>query len=173
MKTYRHDLEPAYDRWRSRFASASLSHSLIMAAGIGVIVAAVGIALFALSRYLKISLSIAAAAGGIGQVAIVTVLLLIVLEQRRKKLIRLAQEFTFLNHHIRNAITQITLASYLDDQDAQQGVRREALERISGALRRIANSADLNGLSLDGDLTGAELSQEGLDAEQGVQKRTA
>jgi hypothetical protein len=100
-------------------------------------------------------------------------LLLIVLEQRRKKLIRLAQEFTFLNHHIRNAITQITMASYLADLDKQQRIRGEALERISGALRRIANSADLNGLSLEVDLTGAELAQEGANREEGIEKKTA
>jgi hypothetical protein len=174
MKTYQHELlEHAHDHWWLRFGSASLSHSLIMATVVGAVVASVGIALFALSRYLQIPWQIAAAAGGIGQVAIVTVLLLIVLEQRRKRLIRLAQEFTFLNHHIRNAITQLTMASYLADLDKQQRIRSAALERISGALRRIANSADLNGLSLEVDLTGAELSQEGADREEGVQMRTA
>ena len=33
-------------------------------------------------------------------------------------------------------------------------------------MRRVANSADLNGLSLEGDLTGAELIQEGADGEE-------
>jgi hypothetical protein len=131
------------------------------------------IALFALSRYLQIPWHIAAAAGGVGQVVIVSVLLLIVLEQRRKRLIRQAQEFTFLNHHIRNAITQMTMASYLSDPDKQQRIRCEALERISGALRRIANSVDLDGLSLEIDLTGAELMQEAADGEEVGRKRTA
>jgi len=103
----------------------------------------------------------------------VSVLLLIVLEQRRQKLIRLAQEFAFLNHHIQNAITQITMAWYLADLDKQQRIRSEALERISGALRRIANSADLDGLSLEVDLTGAELAREEADREEGVEKKTA
>jgi hypothetical protein len=84
-------------------------------------------------------------------------------EQRRKRSIRQTQEFTFLNHHIRNAITQMTMASYLADPNKQQRIRSEALERISGALRRVANSADLNELSLEVDLTGAELIQEGAD----------
>jgi hypothetical protein len=162
MKAYQHEREHAYYQSPPRFCSTSLAHSLIMAAGIGVIVAAVGIAL-----------PIAATTGGIGQVVIVTVLLLIVLERRRKKSIRLAQEFTFLNHHIRNAITQITMASYIADPDKQQRIRSEALQRISGALRRIANSADLNGLSLEVDLTGAELAQEGANREEGIEKKTA
>jgi hypothetical protein len=37
-----------------------------------------------------------------------------------------------LNHHIRNAITQITMASYLADPDKQQRIRCEAVERILG-----------------------------------------
>jgi len=138
-----------------------------------VLVASVGVALFALSRYLQTPWPIAAAAGGIGQVVIVTLLLVIVLEQRRKRSIRQEQEFTFLNHHIRNAITQMTMASYLADPDKQQRIRSEALERIAGALHRVANSADLKGLSLEVDLTGAELIQEGADGEERDEKRTA
>ena len=166
-------LAHAYDPGRSRFRSASLSHSLIIATAVGVLVAFVGIALFALSRYLQIPWHIAAAIGGVGQVVIVSVLLVIVLEQRRKKMIRQAREFTFLNHHIRNAITEMNMASYLADADKQQRIRCESMERISGALRRIANSEDINGLSLEVDLTGAELAQEGADAEQEYKKRTA
>ena len=166
MKTYQPELEHAYDQWRSGFRSASLFHSLILATLAGVVVAAVGIALFALSRYLQIPWHIAAAIGGVGQVVIVTFLLMIVLEQRRKRLIQHAQELTFLNHHIWNAITQMTMASYFTDADEQQRIRCEAVERISGALRRVANSADLNGISLEVDLTGVELTRE-------AEKRTA
>src|ERR1017187_969870 len=97
--------------------------------------------------------------GGVGQVVIVTFLLMIVLEQRRKRSIRQARELAFLSHHIWNAITQMTMASYLADPDKQQRIRCEAVERISGALRRVANSADLNGLSLEVDLTGVELTR--------------
>jgi hypothetical protein len=127
---------------------------------VGALVASVGIALFALSRYLQIPWHIAAAIGGVGQVVIVTCLLMIVLEQRRKRSIRQARELTFLNHHIRNAITEMTMASYLADPDKQQRIRCEAVERISGALRRVANSADLNELSLEVGLTGVELTRE-------------
>ena len=160
MKAYQHDLTHAYDPWRSRFRSASLLDSLIIATVVGALVASVGIALFALSRYLQIPWHIAAAIGGVGQVVIVTFLLMIVLEQRRKRSIRQARELAFLNHHIRNAITEMTMASYLADPDKQQRIRCEAVERISGALRRVANSADLKGLSLEVDLTGVELTRE-------------
>ena len=166
MRAYENELGNAYDSWRSRFRSASLFDSLMIATGVGVLVAAVGIALFALSRYLQIPWHIAAAIGGIGQVVIVGFLLMIVLEQRRKRSIRQARELTFLNHHIWNAITQMTMASYLADPNKQQRIRSEAVERISGALRRVANSADLNGLSLEVDLTGVELTRE-------ADKRTA
>jgi hypothetical protein len=160
MKAYQHDLAHAYEPWRSRFRSASLLDSLIIATVVGALVASVGIALFALSRDLQIPWHIAAAIGGVGQVVIVTFLLMIVLEQRRKRSILQARELTFLNHHIWNAITQMTMASYLADPDQQQRIRCEAVERISGALRRVANSADLNELSLEVGLTGVELTRE-------------
>jgi hypothetical protein len=163
MKAYQHNLAHAYEPWRSRFRSASLFDSLIIATVVGALVASVGIALFALSRYLQIPWHIAAAIGGVGQVVIVTFLLMIVLEQRRKRSIRQARELTFLNHHIRNAITEMTMASYLADPDKQQRIRCEAVERISGALRRVA---DLNESSLEVGLTGAELTRE-------ADKRTA
>ncbi len=166
MKAYQHELAHAYDPRRSRFLSASLFDSLIIATVFGVLVASVGIALFALSRYLQIPWHIAAAIGGVGQVVIVAFLLMIVLEQRRKRLIQHAQELTFLDHHIWNAITELTMASYLADPDKQQRIRREAVERISGALRRVANIADLNELSLEVDLTRVELTRE-------ADKRTA
>jgi hypothetical protein len=52
------------------------------------------------------------------------------------------------------------MASYLPDPDKQQRIRCEAVERISGALRRVANSADLNESSLEVGLTGVELTRE-------------
>jgi hypothetical protein len=57
MKTYQPELAHADDQWRARFRSASLFHSLIMATVVGAVVASVGIALFAMSRYLQISVA--------------------------------------------------------------------------------------------------------------------
>jgi len=173
MKAYRLELAQAYDQWRTRFCSVSLFHSLVTATMVGVLIASVGIALFALSRYLQTPWPIAAAAGGIGQVVIVSLLLVIVLEQRRKRLLRHVQELAFLNHHIWNAITQMNLASSFADLDKQQRIRGEAVERISGALRRVADSADLDGLSLGVDLAGLELIRQGADRAQVDQQRTA
>jgi hypothetical protein len=173
MKAYQHNLAHAYDQCRSRFRSHSFSRSLTIATTVGVLVASVGVALFALSRYLQTPWPTAAATGGVGQVVIVTFLLVIVLEQRRKRLIQHAQEFTFLNHHIWNALTQINLASSLSDPDKQQRIRCEAVERISGALRRVADSADLDGLSLEVDLAGGELIRQGADEIEAATRRTA
>lgn len=173
MKASQHELGYPFDPGRSWFRSDSFFDSVIIATVVGVLAASVGIALFAWSRYLQTPWSIAAAIGGAGQVVIVTFLLVIVLEQRRKRLIQRAQEFTFLNHHIWNAITQMTMVSSLTDPDKQQRLRREAVERIAGALRRVANSADLDGLSLDVDLAGVELIQPGVDEKEVATKRTA
>jgi hypothetical protein len=173
MKAYQHEPAHAHDRWRTRLRSVSLFHSLIIATVAGFIVASVGIVLFALSRYLQIPWPIAAAAGGVGQAVIVGFLLVIVLEQRRTQLVRHARELTFLNHHIWNAITQISLASSLTDPEKQQRIRCEAVERISGALRRVADSADLDRLSLEVDLAGMELIRQGADAEEVDKQRTA
>ena len=173
MKAYQYELAHAYDRWRTRFCSVSLFQSLVIATVVGILVASVGIALFALSRYLQTPWPIAAAAGGVGQAVIVSFLLAIVLEQRRKRLVRHVQELAFLNHHIWNAITQMNLASSFTDPDKQQRIRCEAVERISGALRRVADSAELNGLSLDVDLAGMELIRQGADRGEVDQQRTA
>ncbi|HXY48398.1 MAG TPA: hypothetical protein VEI01_03025 [Terriglobales bacterium] len=173
MKAYRHELAHAYDQWRTRSCSVSLFRSLVIATVVGVLVASVGIALFALSRYLQTPWPVAAAVGGVGQVVIVSLLLAIVLEQRRKRLVRHGQELAFLNHHIWNAITQMNLASSFTDPDKQQRIRCEAVERISGALRRVADSADLDGLSLDVDLAGMELIRQMAEKEKVDQQRTA
>jgi hypothetical protein len=173
MKPHQDERARIYDPSLFRFSPASFSSSLTVAALVGVTTASAGIVLFALSRYLQVPWHIAAAAGGLGQVAIVSVLVMLVLEQRRKNSIRQAQEFTFLNHHIRNAITQLTLASHIADVEKQQRIRSEAFERISGALRRIMSSADLSGLSLEVDLTGAGLIEERVNGEDEDKKRTA
>jgi hypothetical protein len=90
----------------------------------------------------------------------------IALEQARKRSIRRTLELAFLNHHVRNALTQMIMASNLADAPMQERFIREAVSRISEALFRVANSADLTGLSLEVDLGGAELTQEGEEREK-------
>jgi hypothetical protein len=50
---------------------------------------------------------------------------------------------------------------------------RVEIDRYLSDMRRVANSADLNGLSLEVDLTGAELIQEGADEEERDEIKTA
>jgi len=90
----------------------------------------------------------------------------IALEQARKRSIRRTLELSFLNHHVRNALTQMIMASNLTDAGKQERFVREAVSRISEALFRVANSVDLTGLSLEVDLGGAELAQEGEEREK-------
>jgi hypothetical protein len=69
-------------------------------------------------------------------------------------------------------------ADYQEDEYAllgmaRQRIRREAVQGISGALRRVADSADLDGLSLEVDRTGVELIHQGAAGEEVNQQRTA
>jgi hypothetical protein len=97
---------------------------------------------------------------------VVICLATIALEQGRRRSIRRTLELSFLNHHVRNALTQIMMASNVTDPGKQDRFMREAVSRVSEALFRIANSADLTGLSLEVDLGGAELAQEGEKREK-------
>ena len=82
-------------------------------------------------------------------------------------------ELGFLNHHIRNAITQMSMAEYIADPRQHERLVREAVGRISEALFRIANSADLTGLSLEVDLKGTQLTHEGEAREQEENKKVS
>jgi len=105
------------------------------------------------------------------EAVIVTALVTIVIEQRRKRAIRRTLELAFLNHHIRNAITQMSMAQYVADPHQHERLVREAVDRISEALFRIANSADLTGLSLEVDLQGMQLTYAGEAREQEDKKK--
>jgi hypothetical protein len=101
---------------------------------------------------------------------IVTVLVTIVLEQRRKRAIRRTLELAFLNHHVRNALTQMSMVSYIGDPEKREHLLQDAA-RVSEVLFRIANSVDLTGLSLEVDLGGVELAHAGEAREQGDAKK--
>ena len=105
------------------------------------------------------------------ETVIVTSLVTMVLEQRRKRAIRRTLELAFLNHHIRNAITQMSMVQYVTDPQRHERFVRDAVGRISEALFRIANSADLTGLSLEVDLQGLQLTHEGEAREQEEKKK--
>jgi hypothetical protein len=97
----------------------------------------------------------------------------LVLEQHRKRSIRRTLELAFLNHHIRNAIAQMTMASSIAEHENQQRFMRNAAGRISEVLFRVANSKDLTGLSLEVDLNGLALTREGADREKGDEKKAS
>ena len=175
MKAYQHELAHLYEhRTRAlRFDSASLFQSLITASGIGVVVAFIGLAMDAARSRGSTSWSVSVTTTAVVEAAIVAGLVTIVLEGRRKRAIRRTLELAFLNHHIRNAITQMSMAEYVADPQQHERLVREAVGRISEALFRIANSADLTGLSLEVDLKGTQLTHEGEAREQGDTKKAS
>jgi hypothetical protein len=114
---------------------------------------------------------VTATVDGLVQMLIVTVLGTIVLEQRRKRAIRRTLEPAFLNHHVRNALTQMTMVSYIAAPEKQERPLQDAASRVSEVLFRVANSTDLAGLSLEVDLAGVELAHGGEAREQGDEKK--
>ena len=175
MNAYQHEHAHSYEHPHSvfDFKSASLFQSLTTSATIGIFVGSVGVALNAVWFYRQISWHVTAMVQGLVQTLIVTVLVTIVLEQRRKRAIRRTLELAFLNHHVRNALTQISLVSYIADPEKRERLLQDAVARVSEALFRIANSADLTGLSLEVDLGGVELAHAGEAREHGEAKRAS
>ena len=168
MQAYEHERAHSYEHSHRvfDFKSASLFQSLTTAATLGVFVGLVGVALNAVF-YRQTSWHVTATVPGLVQMLIVTVLGTVVLEQRRKRAIRRTLELAFLNHHVRNALTQMAMVSYISDPDKQKRLLQDAASRVSEVLFRIANSADLTGLSLEVDLAGVELAHAGEAREQG------
>jgi hypothetical protein len=175
MKAYQHERAHDYEHTHPvfDFKSASLFQSLITAAMIGLFVGSVGVGLNAVWFYRQTSWHVTATVQGLVQMLIVTVLVTIVLEQRRKRAIRRTLELAFLNHHVRNALTQMSMVSYVADPGKQEHLLQDAAARVSEVLFRIANSADLTGLSLEVDLGGAELAHAGEAREHGEAKKAS
>jgi len=175
MKTYEHEFAHSYEHSKSiwRYSSASFLQSLTTALVLGTMAALIGLAMSAALYYHHVAWYISLAAGPLVDTLVVICLATIALEQARKRSIRRTLELSFLNHHIRNALTQMVMASNLPDAGKQDRFMREAVSRVSEALFRIANSVDLTGLSLEVDLGGTELSHEGEERETNRGARTA
>jgi hypothetical protein len=173
MKAYQHELAHLYEHRKNvfRFSSASILQSLITAGVIGIVVAFVGVALDAVRWHGNTSWYVSVTTAAVVEAVIVTALVTMVIEGRRKRAIRRTLELAFLNHHIRNAITQMSMAQYVADPHRHERLVREAVDRISEALFRIANSADLTGLSLEVDLQGMQLTHAGEAREQEDKKK--
>jgi hypothetical protein len=134
--------------------SASFLHSLTTALVLGATAAVIGVAASAALYYHHIPWYLSAAAGPLVDTLVVVCLATIALEQSRKRSIRRTLEVSFLNHHVRNALVQMIMAAQLTDTDKQDRHMREAVSRISEALFRVANSAEL---SLEMDIAGSQL----------------
>lgn len=175
MKAYEHELAHLYEHRKEvlGFGSASLFQSLITAGVVGLVVAFVGVTLDEVRRQGNASWYVNAITVAVVEMAIVTALVTTVLEQRRKRAIRRTLELAFLNHHIRNAVTQMSMAEHIADPQHHQRFVREGVGRISEALFRIANSADLTGLSLEVDLQGVQLTHEGAAREREDKKKAS
>jgi hypothetical protein len=175
MKTYEHELAHSYEYAKSilGYRSASFLQSLTTALVVGTMAALIGVAASVALYYRHVAWYISAAAGPLVDTLVVICMATIALEQARKRSIRRTLELSFLNHHVRNALTQMIMASNLTDAGKQDRFMRAAVSRISEALFRVANSADLTGISLEVDLGGAELTHEGEERENNGGARRA
>jgi len=175
MKTHEHELAHSYEHSKNilGYSSASFLQSLATALVVGMVAALIGLAASAALYYRHVAWYTSAGVGPLVDTGAVIFLVTIALEQARKRSIRRTLELAFLNHHVRNALTQMMMASNLTEPGEQDRFMREAVGRISEALFRVANSADLTGLSLEVDLGGAELTHAGEQREQGTGAKRA
>ncbi len=86
---------------------------------IGIIVASAAIILDAAWTQRATTWYLRAIVIGSLQLVLVTLLVTAVLEQRRRQIIRRTLERRFLNHHIRNALSQVQLAEQVSDRERQ------------------------------------------------------
>jgi hypothetical protein len=175
MKTYQYESAHSHEHSKSiwRYSSGSFLQSLTTALVVGTMAALIGVATSVVLYDRHVAWYISLAAGPLVDTLVVICLATIALEQARKRSIRRTLERAFLNHHVRNALTQMMMASNLADAGQQDQFMRAGVSRISEALFRIANSDDLTGLSLEVDLGGAELTQEGEERENNLGAQSA
>jgi hypothetical protein len=173
MKTYEYEFARSHEHSKSiwRYSSGSFLQSVTTALVVGTMAAFMGVATSVVLYYRHVVWYISLAAGPLVDTFVVMCLATIALEQGRKRSIRRTLELAFLNHHVRNALTQMSMASSLTDAGQQERFMRAGVNRISEALFRVANSADLTGLSLEVDLGGTELAQEGEERENNMRTR--
>ena len=173
MKTYEHEFAHSHEHSKCILghSSGSFLESLTTALVVGTMAALIGVATSVALYYRHVVWYISLAAGPLVDTLVVICLATIALEQARKQSIRRTLERAFLNHHVRNALTQMMMASDLADAGKQERFMRPAINRISEALFRVSNSADLTGLSLEKDLAGTELTQEARERDNNVGAR--
>lgn len=165
MKIHEHEKTRKYEHSNGiwRFASGSFLQSLATALVVGTMAALLGMAASAALYYRDVPWYVSAGAGPLVDTVVVIFLATIALEGARRRSIRRTLELSFLNHHVRNALTQVMMASRITDPAQQDHFIQEAVSRISGALFRVTNSPDLTGLSLREDLRGEGMIQQGKE----------
>jgi len=162
MKTYEPEKARSYKRSKglSRNMSGSFLQSLTTALVLGSMAVVLGMAASAVFYHRNVPWYISAGAGPLVDTLVVIFLATIALEQARKRSIRRTLELSFLNHHVRNALTQVMMASNITDPAQQDRFIQEAVRRISEALFRVENSSDITELSLKADLRGERMIHE-------------
>jgi len=161
MKTHKYKKTRTYSKGIWRFASGSFVQSLATALIVGTMAALLGIIASAALYRRNVTWYISAGAGPLVDTVVVIVLATIALEGARRRSIRRTLELSFLNHHVRNALTQVMMASHVPDPAQQDRFIQEAVSRISEALFRVTNSPDHSGISLQADLRGEGMIHEG------------
>jgi hypothetical protein len=151
----------------SRLKPASLGRSITAAVTIGIIVGSAAVILDATWTQRQTTWYVRAIVIGSLQLVLVTLLVTAVLEQRRRQIIRRTLERRFLNHHIRNALSQVQLAAQVDDRERQQRLVHDAIARVSGTLHRVSDSSD-EALSLEKDTQGKELKETSRMEDEGT-----
>jgi Protein of unknown function (DUF2934) len=159
VKTYGQRVAHPYEYSKSLLSlrSSSFLQSLTTALLLGATAALMGMAGSVALYYRHLTWYVSTGAGPLVDTLVVVCLATMALEQSRKRSIRRTLELSFLNHHIHNAMTQMIMASELTDAQKQDRYMREAISRISEALFRVGNSAEISELSLEMDPTGAGL----------------
>ncbi len=110
MKTYEHELSRSHEYANSilGYRSASFLQSLTTSFVLGTIAALIGVAMSAALYYRHVAWYLSAAVGPLVDTLVVICLGTIALEQARKRSIRRTLEIAFLNHHVHNAMTQMS-----------------------------------------------------------------
>ncbi len=148
--------------WRSASLLQSLATSLLLGISVALLLVSAGLIMY----YRHVDLFVNIGALLVAETLILIFLVTVMIEKDRKRSIRRMLERSFLNHHVNNALTQISLVPDVADVVMQDQYLRQAITRISEALFRSQNESELASLSLEVDLGGKELNRGREDRER-------
>ena len=142
MKAYQQNPAPLDEHRKKvlRFSSASFFQSLSTGSVVGAASALIGVGLDAVRWRGHAPWYVSATTAAVLEAVVVTLLVTMVIEGRRKRAIRRTLELAFLNHHIRNAITQMSMAEHVaDPQQRERFVRSNFRSSIQNHKQRGSN----------------------------------